>query len=131
MCTFGNDRIYTLHGVQYNGMLGASHHLRTTEETIILQRPLLTAASFQSVQDVCAGIGGISAGSQQFGGKCLAVLDNNQLACAALRANFHAVLEGDIAGRAVPIRLHHVAPGVRSMLRAGLPYQVWLRPRCR
>ena len=119
--TFECDRVYSLYGVLYNGMLGASHHLHITEETLIIQRPLLTATSFRTVKEVCAGIGGISAGLQQLGGTCLAVLDNNQLACTVLRANFDTVLEGDIAERADRIRLHQVAPEVRSMLCAGLP----------
>ena len=117
------DRAYTFYGLQYRGVIGSLHHLAVIEGTAIVCRPTLTAESFMTVKEVCAGIGGISIGLRQLGGRCLALLDNNPVACSVLRANCDPVLEGDITERTDHIKLHQVSSEIRSMLCAGLPCQ--------
>ena len=86
--SFEVDRIYTLYGVQYQGLFGEMHHLHVTQDTVVVLRPLLDERSYRTAKEVCAGIGGISLGLQQLGGNSLVVSDHNQLACEVLRDNF-------------------------------------------
>ena len=119
--SFEVDRVYTFYGIRYKGVMGSLHHLDVLEGTLVVCRPTLTAESFSSVTEVCAGLGGISLGLLQLGGLCLAMLDCNPVACSVLRANFSTVLEGDIAERSDRIRLHEASSQVRGMLCAGIP----------
>ncbi|CAE7670476.1 unnamed protein product [Symbiodinium sp. CCMP2592] len=97
--SFEADRVYTFYGIQYRGVISSLHHLCVLENTVTICRPTLTADSYRSVKEVCAGLGGISIGLQHLGGRNLAVLDINPVVCSVLRANFDTVLEGDITDR--------------------------------
>ena len=119
--SFGVDRIYTLYGVQYQGLFGEMHHLHVKQDTVVVLRPLLDERSYRTAKEVCAGIGGISLGLQQLGGSSLVVSDHNQLACEVLRDNFPNVVEGDLADRSTRLQLHQVSPEIRSMLCASIP----------
>ena len=126
--TFSAGATLTLYNVQYRGLLGGVHVLQILTSTKIVERPVLRETSFQAFKEVCAGIGGISVGFERLGGRCLAAVDHNPLACAALRQQPLQVIQGDIADPEVRRQVHLVQPELRCMLAAGIP---WTRSEAR
>ena len=125
--TFSAGATLTLYNVQYRGLLGGVHVLQILTSTKIVERPVLRETSFQAFKEVCAGIGGISVGFERLGGRCLAAVDHNPLACAALRQQPLQVIQGDIADPEVRRQVHLVQPELRCMLAAGIPCHSYSR----
>ena len=119
--------IWTLYGVQYVGRCDSVPLLACTDVTQAFRKPAVTPNSFYMMTELCAGIGGISLGMLETGGRVAAYVDKNPLACKVLRQHGPPVLEGDINDGAVRQALHRTLDGVSSVLAAGVPCQGYSR----
>ncbi|CAE7670713.1 unnamed protein product, partial [Symbiodinium sp. CCMP2456] len=119
--SFEQGQVLTLYGVQYQGQYGTSHHLKLLSDTVVVPKPDMVGDSFRNFKEVCAGIGGMTAGCTLLGGTSLAVLERCPLACATLRERHAAVIEGDIADKQARQQLHLVRATEGCILGAGLP----------
>ena len=77
--------IWTLYGVQYKGVHLSRPLLCCLETTQVFRNPEISASSFSNLAEICAGVGGISMGMQEVGGRVLAFVDKCPLACRVLR----------------------------------------------
>ena len=90
---------------------------------LCLPRAELSMASFQTMREVCAGMGGFSLGAQAVGIKTVAFLDRSPLSEAKILRNGGQFILADIHDRAAVKQLHCVEPDSRSLLSVGLPCQ--------
>ena len=73
--------IWTLYGVQFAELQGAQPLLRCFQSTTAIRKPGLDATSFNGIAELCVGIGGISLGMSEIGGRTVAYVDKCSLAC--------------------------------------------------
>ena len=118
---------WTFYDLRFDGMFRDSPLLSCDQETQRFLKPAWMEASFRTMREVCAGIGGISMGLQGVGGKTICMLDRNALACETLRINQADVIQGDLGDRTTRIALHIHQAHTAAMLGAGIPCQGYSR----
>ena len=116
---------WTLYG--YKAAVVGDIVLEPCNESKKFRRPEDTATSCVSLKEVCAGIGGFSAGAVQSGFHTTVFLDRCDIAGNTVEANGGRVITADIASREAKIALHEVQPEVPCMLTAGFPCQPFSR----
>ena len=79
------------------------------------------------LKELCAGIGGFSAGAYELGFRTLAFLDCSDIACATISDNGGRALKADIAKRESRIALHEIDPDKACLITAGFPCQPFSR----
>ena len=84
----------------------------------------LDATSFDTIREVCAGMGGIGLGGSLMNMQIVAQLDHNALCCDTLKRNGSpCVIQADICRDESIMYLHQVQPHRRHVLTAGFPCQ--------
>jgi len=120
-CSLESGMVLTLYGAQYQGRYGTSHHIGLPPDAYVIPRPNLDGDSFRCFKEVCAGIGGMTAGCTLLGGTSYAVMDNSPLACETLNMQPTTVVAGDISDPQARRQLHFIQANTRCMLGASLP----------
>ena len=92
---FSSPGTYTLYGAIFEGFSQDLPVLSRGPASVIVARPAPDDRTFWGLTELCAGIGGISAGMQATGGDAIFAVDMCELACATLRLNCAPVQCGD------------------------------------
>eukprot|EP00438_Fugacium_kawagutii_P028123 Skav229522 [mRNA] locus=scaffold887:104903:109116:+ [translate_table: standard] len=94
------------------------------EGSAVFPHPPKDAFSQVTMMDFCSGMGGFTIGSQLLGMRTLAFVDKNEMACAALRANFHCpVIQGDLGTTQVLTQAHALKENHHLEITGGFPCQ--------
>ena len=98
----------------------------TVAHVHLLKDPFSTV----TIMDFCSGMGGFSIGSQILGMKTLAFVEQSQLACDALKANFNSpVIQGDLGNVDTLKQIHPLKGKGHVQVTGGFPCQGFSRPR--
>ena len=120
---FSSPGTYTLYGAIFEGLSHDLPVLSRGPASVIVARPALDDRTFWRLTELCAGIGGISAGMQATGGEAIFAVDMCELACATLQLNCAPVLCGDLHDREVRIQAHLAHATCSCIVGAGVPCQ--------
>ncbi|OLP86811.1 Modification methylase Eco47II [Symbiodinium microadriaticum] len=117
------DGIWTLYGVILVGWSSGLPVLECTDETRTIHKQPRDIAAYQSLNEVCAGISGMSVAAKALSMRPGLCLDKSDLACAVLRRNGLEAVQGDLNNRQDRIAFHKAVSGAASLLVAGFPCQ--------
>ena len=95
--------------------------LQSAEGSVAFQCVDRGASSFNTLVEVCSGIGGISIGASFIGFETLLSVDIAAIACETVRLNGGRALEGDLASREVQQQITTICHHRGFMLAAGFP----------
>ena len=96
----------------------------TVAHVHLLKDPFSTV----TIMDFCSGMGGFSIGSQILGMKTLAFVEQSQLACEALKANFNSpVIQGDLGNVDTLKQIHPLKGKGHVQVTGGFPCQGFSR----
>ena len=124
---FAPDETWTFYGVLVREFKDGFFHIEVVSETLCFRKPPYNMEAFSRMKEVCAGIGGITAGFSASGGSAVAFLERTPIACATLKLNHVHVIQGDLHDRAKRIQLHAVEADKGAILSAGVPCQGFSR----
>ena len=117
--------IWTLYG--YRVTVDDGIILEPDEDSSRFQKPTDQGSGHMRLKEICAGIGGFSAGAREAGFETVVFLDHCKIACNTIAANGGKTICASIADRNARIALHEVEHDKPCLATAGFPCQPYSR----